>query len=175
MDHRRDGPPADPEFTLDDIPQMPEEPDVWYTEEERTADRIFYDREKLKAYIKSQYRFYEYGIWAVIRKVDGVIVGKAGLTNPEESVQKTSENTKMQEEGEQEYLELGPIRSFVPIAVWAMPKKFAVRSCVMPKRSLTAPYASGWQQKIQRPFGCLKNWGWSTPNSTFRVNANLAT
>lgn len=95
------------EFTLEDILQMPEEPDVWYTEEECIADRIFYDREKLKAYIKSQYRFYEYGIWAVVRKIDGVVVGKAGLTSPEESVQKTSENKKMKEEGEQEYLELG--------------------------------------------------------------------
>lgn len=93
------------EFTSDDITQMPEEPDTWYTEEERTADRIFYDKDKLEAYIKSQYRFYEYGIWAVVRKADGMIVGKAGLTNPEEPVQKLSENKITQEE--EEYLELG--------------------------------------------------------------------
>ena len=73
------------EFTLDDIAQMPEEPDAWYTEEERTADRVFYDKDKLESYIKSQYRFYEYGIWAVVRKADDVIVGKAGVTNLEES------------------------------------------------------------------------------------------
>lgn len=93
------------EFTSDDITQMPEESDVWYTEEERTADRIFYDKDKLESYIKSQYRFYEYGIWAVVRKADGMIVGKAGLTNPEEPVQKLSENKMTQEE--EEYLELG--------------------------------------------------------------------
>lgn len=85
------------EFTLDDISKMPEEPDAWYTEKERTADKVFYDQEKLEAYIKSQYRFYEYGIWAVVRKADNMIVGKAGVTNSEE-----------QEHGESvEYLELG--------------------------------------------------------------------
>lgn len=83
------------EFTSDDIVQMPEEPDVWYTEEERAADRVFYDNEKLEAYIKSQYRFYEYGIWAVVRKADNVIVGKAGVTNLEESGDGAAENKTM--------------------------------------------------------------------------------
>ena len=105
------------EFTLDDIPQMPEEPDTWYTEEERTVDRVFYDKDKMESYIKSQYRFYEYGIWAVVRKADGVIVGKAGVTNQEESEhskfeRKTmsadeSENKTMPPEESTEYLELG--------------------------------------------------------------------
>ncbi len=105
------------EFTPDDIPQMPEEPDAWYTEEERTADQVFYDKDKLEAYIKSQYRFYEYGIWAVVRKADGVIVGKAGVTNLEESEHgesehKTtpadeSEREPMQTDETAEYLELG--------------------------------------------------------------------
>ena len=80
------------EFTSDDIAQMPEEPDAWYTEEECAADPVFYDKDKLEAYLKSQYRFYEYGIWAVVGKADGVIAGKAGVTNLEESA---------------EYLELG--------------------------------------------------------------------
>ena len=71
------------EFMLEDIAQMPQEPEVWFTPEEREADRIFYDAEKLEAYIKNQYRFYEYGIWAVVRKEDGIIVGKAGVTNAE--------------------------------------------------------------------------------------------
>ncbi len=105
------------EFTQDDIPQMPEEPDVWYTEKERTADKVFYDKDKLEAYIKSQYRFYEYGIWAVVRKADGVIVGKAGVTNQKESghdefenkriPEKKSENTTIPMEESAEYLELG--------------------------------------------------------------------
>ena len=70
------------EFTLDDIAQMPEEPDVWYTEEERTADRVFYDKDKLESYIKSQYHFYEYGIWAVVEKESMTVIGKAGLFQP---------------------------------------------------------------------------------------------
>ena len=69
------------EFTVEDIAGMPEEPDAWFTQEERDADQIFYDTEKLKAYIKGQYRFYEYGIWALVRKTDGRIIGKAGLSN----------------------------------------------------------------------------------------------
>lgn len=97
------------EFTLDDIAQMPEEPDAWYTEEERAADRVFYDKDKLEAYIKSQYRFYEYGIWVVVRREDDVIVGKAGVTNLEESEQEESENKTMpiDESESAEYLELG--------------------------------------------------------------------
>ena len=105
------------EFTSDDIVQMPEEPDVWYTEEERAADCVFYDNEKLEAYIKSQYRFYEYGIWAVVRKADNVIVGKAGVTNLEEygdgaAENKTmltteSEHETMPPEESTEYVELG--------------------------------------------------------------------
>lgn len=95
------------EFTLDDIPQMPEEPDTWYTEEERTADKAFYDQEKLEAYIKSQYRFYEYGIWVVVRKADNMIVGKAGVTNLEEAGHGESENKTMLSDESAEYLELG--------------------------------------------------------------------
>ena len=72
------------EFIPEDIGAMPEEPDAWFTQEEREADQVFYDEEKLKAYIKSQYRFYEYGIWALVRKTDGRIIGKAGLSNAKE-------------------------------------------------------------------------------------------
>ena len=72
------------EFTVEDIAGMPEEPDVWFTQEEREDDQVFYDAEKLKAYIKNQYRFYEYGIWALVRKTDGRIIGKAGLSNAKE-------------------------------------------------------------------------------------------
>ena len=95
------------EFTPDDIAQMPEEPDAWYTVEERAADKIFYDKDKLEAYIKSQYRFYEYGIWAVVRKADGVVVGKAGVTNLEEPEHGESEHEIMLPEESTEYVELG--------------------------------------------------------------------
>ncbi len=68
------------ELTAEDAGQIPKEP------EDTPADAVFYTPELLAAYIKNQYRFYEYGIWAVVQKSDGVIVGTAGLTQwePEE-------------------------------------------------------------------------------------------
>lgn len=65
------------EFTMDDIPDVPTE------SEDLEADTVFYTLGKLEAYIRSQYRFYEYGLWAVIRKTDGMLVGKAGVCNAE--------------------------------------------------------------------------------------------
>ncbi|MDD3253478.1 MAG: GNAT family N-acetyltransferase [Lachnospiraceae bacterium] len=63
------------EFTVEDAVQIPAEP------EETEADAVFHTKEKLAAYIRSQYRFFEYGVWAIVRKSDGVIVGKAGVTD----------------------------------------------------------------------------------------------
>lgn len=45
------------------------------------ADEIFCSRELLEGYIRCQYGFYGYGIWAVTKKEVGRIVGKAGVTN----------------------------------------------------------------------------------------------
>lgn len=61
------------EFVVEDWQKIPMEP------QDEDADRVFYDKEKLEAYIRNQYGFYEYGVWAVVRKEDGVIVGKAGV------------------------------------------------------------------------------------------------
>ena len=49
------------EFTAEDAAHMIQE-DVG------PGDEIFHRREKLTAYIDSQYRFFEYGIWAVVEK-----------------------------------------------------------------------------------------------------------
>ncbi len=62
------------EFTLADAELIPREP------EDTDADAVFYTPELLDAYIRNQYRFCEHGIWAVVRKEDGVIVGMAGVT-----------------------------------------------------------------------------------------------
>lgn len=67
------------EFTLDDIPKVAAEPG------DLEPDTVFYTSSRLKAYIESQYRFYEYGTWAVIRKADGTLVGKAGVCNAEDA------------------------------------------------------------------------------------------
>ncbi len=61
------------EFSADDWMQVPEEPQ--YEE----SDRIFCDQEKLASYVRGQYGFYEYGIWAAVRKSDQKIIGKAGV------------------------------------------------------------------------------------------------
>lgn len=63
------------EFAAEDTAQIPVEP------EDEKGDQVFYDPEKLSAYIRSQYGFFEYGLWAVERKEDGKILGKAGITD----------------------------------------------------------------------------------------------
>lgn len=51
-------------------------------EELSAAEELFRDEEKLKAYIQTQYSFFEYGIWAVLRREDGRLVGLAGVDRP---------------------------------------------------------------------------------------------
>ena len=67
------------------------------------SDRVFYTPELLDAYIRHQYRFCEYGIWAVVRKSDGALVGTAGVSAGQEE-----DGQKSAGEGEEEaWLELG--------------------------------------------------------------------
>ena len=47
------------------------------------ADGTFSDWNKREEYRKHQYRFAECGLWALERRADGVLVGKAGLTDGE--------------------------------------------------------------------------------------------
>lgn len=62
------------EFTLSDLPNIIIDP------EDNEEDQIFYRQETLSAYIHSQYAFYEFGVWGIIRKDDGSLIGKAGVT-----------------------------------------------------------------------------------------------
>lgn len=50
---------------------------------EEDGDGVFSDWEKREAYRRNQYRFCECGLWALVRKTDGVLVGKAGMTGGE--------------------------------------------------------------------------------------------
>lgn len=52
-------------------------------EEPQTSipDHIFLNRDTLEAYIRGQYYFYEYGIWALVEKRSGIIIGRAGITD----------------------------------------------------------------------------------------------
>lgn len=62
------------EFQPEDAQSLPEEG-------ESEADRIFWRRDSLTDYIRHQYGFYGYGLWAVVEKGSGKIAGKAGITN----------------------------------------------------------------------------------------------
>lgn len=65
------------EFNLKDLEQIPQETG------DRRDDRIFTTKDTLKAYISCQYGFFEYGIWAVVRIKDNILIGKAGVTDCE--------------------------------------------------------------------------------------------
>lgn len=69
------------EFTVSDISQMIRE------KEDTEADAVFYTPELLESYIRDQYGFYECGIWAVVRKADKRLVGKAGVIPGESSME----------------------------------------------------------------------------------------
>lgn len=47
------------------------------------GDGIFSNWEKREAYRKNQYTLYEYGLWALIEKDGGQLIGKAGITGEE--------------------------------------------------------------------------------------------
>lgn len=69
------------EITLDDIDGLYE----IYSDEEtkRYIEDLYEDREEeerfTKDYIANQYRFYEYGLWAVVYRETGRLIGRAGL------------------------------------------------------------------------------------------------
>ena len=63
------------EFQPGDEKQIPKEP------EDREADAVFRSEKELREYIRCQYGFFQYGIWAVVHKKTGKLVGKAGVAN----------------------------------------------------------------------------------------------
>ena len=65
------------EFQQGDEAWIPCEP------EDREADEVFRDPELLREYIRCQYGFFGYGIWAVTDRETGRIIGKAGVANLE--------------------------------------------------------------------------------------------
>jgi RimJ/RimL family protein N-acetyltransferase len=61
------------EFTMDDLPSVMRE------DSDQPDDAVFYTPDLLQAYIREQYSYYECGMWAVIRKSDNRLIGKAGF------------------------------------------------------------------------------------------------
>ena len=47
------------------------------------SDAVFYTADALERYIRCQYGFYGYGIWALIEKDSGILIGMAGVVNGE--------------------------------------------------------------------------------------------
>lgn len=76
----------------------PEDAVTMLREELSPEDGIFYNRETLERYIHSQYRFFEYGIWALVQKESRTIIGRAGLSKS---------GWEWKEEGQDAPLELG--------------------------------------------------------------------
>ena len=79
------------EFNVEDAAHM-------ILEDAGPGDEIFHSREKLTAYIDSQYRFFEYGIWAVVEKESMAVIGRPGsFSQPQEflnEIQKSSGRQK---------------------------------------------------------------------------------
>ena len=61
------------EFVKEDWISIPREPDGG------KSGKIFLNQDLLGEYIRCQYGFYEYGIWAVIDNETGSVIGKAGI------------------------------------------------------------------------------------------------
>ena len=59
------------EFTKDDPLEAESDDD---------GDGVFSDRARREDYIDNQYRFHECGLWALVLKKSGLIIGKAGIT-----------------------------------------------------------------------------------------------
>lgn len=68
------------EFSMEDLTQM-EQAVPELSGGDLAAETIFCTASSLEAYIRYQYRFYEYGIWAVVRKSDQVVVGMTGVSD----------------------------------------------------------------------------------------------
>jgi RimJ/RimL family protein N-acetyltransferase len=67
------------EFTMDDLSSVMRE------DSDLPDDAVFYTPELLQAYIREQYSYYECGMWAVIRKSDNRLIGKAGFVPESEA------------------------------------------------------------------------------------------
>lgn len=63
------------ELTKEDVFHIPKK-------EWRQQEAVFYHPDSLASYIENQYRFYEYGIWAVVHRRTGQLIGLAGVSNP---------------------------------------------------------------------------------------------
>ena len=77
------------EITLDDLPRLYEiyaDPAITSYMEALYADEAE-ERSYIQAYIENVYSFYNYGMWVVIRKADGQLIGRAGIEPKEDTAE----------------------------------------------------------------------------------------
>lgn len=60
--------------------QAGDEKQVLREETDTEADKVFQAAQSLSRYIECQYGFYGYGLWALVEKATGRLVGKAGIS-----------------------------------------------------------------------------------------------
>lgn len=98
------------EFQAEDAKEIPAE------ETDTKEDSVFYTPEKLSRYIRCQYGFYEYGLWALVEKETGKLAGKAGIVRtsygkePWETEERTGGSLQLAAKEKQEdrlYVEIG--------------------------------------------------------------------
>lgn len=79
---------------------IPEDAGKMRQEKLTPLDGIFYDEKALARYVNSQYRFFEYGIWAVVEKESQTIIGRAGLSQSDWGEEEGETKECGKEEGE---------------------------------------------------------------------------
>lgn len=79
------------EFQAEDAKKVPGE------ETDREEDSVFYTPDKLSRYIRCQYGFYEYGLWALVEKKTGNLAGKAGIVRTSYGKKPWEEDRKISE------------------------------------------------------------------------------
>ncbi len=58
--------------------------EIYDDEDVRKYNPPLEEKDALKAYINTVYPLYDYGLWTVVRKEDGSIIGRAGIENGDE-------------------------------------------------------------------------------------------
>ena len=86
------------EFVKGDVKQIPEE-------EYAGEEAVFRSEETMEQYIRSQYAFYEYGTWALVRRETNELVGMAGVSSPGAEIFEQYALRKLPEKSQ--WLELG--------------------------------------------------------------------
>lgn len=138
------------EFVKEDAENIPEEE---YGKEEE----IFRDPDKLEVYIKNQYGFYEYGTWAVLKKSPSLLIGMAGVSNP--NLPETALQALPTLPDDLCWLELGTI--FLNLTgKMAMQQKQLKPFFLIPTKSFLPDSAPGLKQKTRPPAHWQKALEW---------------